>query len=460
MDPKNFKFNDDAFDDVFSSNKNDEFEDIYSSKSTTQEIDEAFEETFEDIFSGKESHSKYADDYDSFADDYFKKDSEVHAPKRERPVRKPVNNNPYSYNYNKAAQQRANKISQSRFDDAVRKDVSSGRQPKENYSSGSNAKKVISVLLAVVILAVGVLGVGGFLFASSLTKKVNYKPLDANQYISSAELSRKDGVKNILLVGVDARAGESNDSTRSDTMMLVTIDDNNKQIKLTSFLRDTYIEIPGYRWAKLNASQSHGGTQLLVDTLEYNFKIDIDNYMLVNFDMFTTIIDSLGGVDVEVTEKEARYINSKDHMTKREKEAFPNDIQSGMNHFSGAQALWYSRIRYLDSDFMRTQRQRKVISSVLSATKKTNPAALMQMLNEIMPMVEADLESGEMMSLGLGAPKYVFYDVVQQSIPADGTWESGRRNGGQSVLLIDLEKNTNILKEFVFEKVPEQTEEN
>lgn len=460
MNPKDFKFNDNAFDDVFSSNNNDEFEDIYSSRQNTKEIDDAFEETFEDIFSGKISSDNSMDDYDSFADDYFTKDSEVHTPTRERPARKPVNNNPYSYNYNKAAQQRANKISQSRFNDAVREDLSSGRQPKDYDSSSGGAKKFFLTLISILLVAAIVCGIGGFFFASSLTKKIDYKPLEANKYISSQELMRKDGVKNILLVGVDARAGESNDATRSDTMMLLTIDDNNKQIKLTSFLRDTYIEIPDYAWAKLNAAQSHGGTQLLLDTLEYNFKIDIDNYMLVNFDMFTTIIDSLGGVDVEITEKEARYINSHDHMTKREKEAYPDKIEAGMNHLTGAQALWYSRIRYLDSDFMRTQRQRKVISSILNETKKSNPVALMKMLNDIMPMIEADIQSNEMMSLGLSSPKYIFYDLVQQSIPADGTWESGRRNGGQSVLLINLEKNREILQNFVFEKAEQPVEEN
>ena len=330
MNPKDFKFNDDAFDDVFSSVNEDEFEDIYSNDNTDNQPDDNFAEEFEDIFSGKNSNPADEDDYEVFADDYFNKDSRVFSPEsqRQRSVGTNVRKNPYSYNYNKAAQQKANRVSSSRFDDDISNELSSGRQASSAVYSDSIGKKIISVLLVAILIIVAVVGVGGFFFAKSLTQKVNYAPLEANQYISSAELAKKDGVKNILLVGVDARKGESNNSTRSDTMMLLTVDNNNRQIKLTSFLRDTYIEIPGYRWAKLNAAQSHGGTQLLVDTLEYNYGIDIDSYMLVNFDMFTTIIDSLGGIDVEVTEKEAKYINSQDHMTNREKEAFSEEIDA------------------------------------------------------------------------------------------------------------------------------------
>lgn len=472
MNPKDFKFDNDAFDDIFSSSSSDGFEDIYSNKNSEALPDDNFAEEFEDIFSGKSNSSINDDDYDSFADEYFRQNSDVRSPRTQsRPAeerrtngeRRPSQNvrrNPYSYNYDKAAQQRANKVSSSRFDDDISGEISSGKPVREHTRSGSPVKKIFLTLIILILLAAVLLVGGGFMFAKSLTQKVDYKPLEANEYISSAELMRKDGVKNILLVGVDARKGESNSSTRSDTMMLLTVDDNNKQIKLTSFLRDTYIEIPGYKKAKLNASQSHGGTQLLVDTLEYNFGIDIDNYMLVNFDMFTTIIDTLGGIDVEVTEKEAKYINSQDHMTEKEKKAFPTEIDSGMNHFTGAQALWYSRIRYLDSDFMRTQRQRKVISCVLSKVKSANPSDLVKILNEIVPMLETDLSSDDMMSLGMGSAKYIFYDLAQQPIPADGTWKSGRRRG-QSVLLIDLEENKKILSEFVFEKaeIPEKAEE-
>lgn len=456
MSTKDFKFDDDAFNDIFSSSDKDEFEDVFSDNDKPSEkpaTGNGADGEFEDVFSGRDDEP---DEYNRLIDEYpepSNDENNIEPDSPKPPVNMNVEKKPYSYNYNKASREKAHRVSQDRIYDDISDDISSGKQPKEKKAKKKvSAGKVIAIILCVVILIVAVLGVGGYGYAKSLTKKVNYSPLKTNSYITSSELMRKDGVTNILLVGVDAREGESNDATRSDTMMLLTIDNNNQQIKLTSFLRDTYIEIPGYKWAKLNAAQSHGGTQLLVDTLEYNFKIDIDNYMLVNFDMFTTIIDSLGGVDVEITEKEAKYINSKDHMTLEEASAFPDAISSGSSvHLTGAQALWYARIRYLDSDFMRTGRQRKVISAIVTKAKTTNPAVLVKMLNEIVPMIETDLDSDSLMNIGMNSLKYLKYDIAQQQIPADKTYDSGKRNG-QDVLLINLEKNRSSVQSFVFDK--------
>ncbi|MBE6828484.1 MAG: LytR family transcriptional regulator [Ruminococcaceae bacterium] len=452
MDPKDFKFNDDAFDGVFPEQE-DSFEDIYSGRQSESHR-RSFESEFDDIFSGRQDWLEdrpYEDNYyeENDKDGQFES---VHTSSNNIPENS--EQKPYSYNYNKAAQNRAKKVSRERFSDSIEGDeVSSGRQPRtkkeKSFSTGRAVKTVIAFLLVFSLIA----GVGSFFYAKGLTRKVNNVPLTENKYISASELMRKDGVKNIILIGVDGGSQREGEATRSDTMMLLTIDENNRQLKLSSFLRDTYIEIPGHSQNKLNAAQQYGGAQLLVDTLEYNFKTDIDNYMLVNFDMFITIIDSLGGVNLEVTEAEAKYINSKDHMTEVEAAAFPEDIESGSSvHLTGAQALWYARIRYLDSDFMRTQRQRKVISAIVKKATRTNPVTLMTMLNKIVPMVETDLDSNEMMKLGMSALKYLRYDIAQQQIPAPNTWQNGTRKAG-SVLVIDLEENRKILKQFVFEKV-------
>ena len=298
---------------------------------------------------------------------------------------------------------------------------------------------------------VGGAGAYAYLRVQNILAAVDYQPLSPNQYIENSELASADYVQNILLIGVDAREGEEAEKTRSDTMMLVTIDTRNRQIKLTSFLRDMYLKIPDYREDKLNAAQSHGGTQLLVDTLEYNFKVDIDNYMLVSFDMFTAIIDELGGVDVEITDKEAKYINSKDHMSRDDVFAFPEELSGGMQHFTGAQALWYSRIRYLDSDFMRTQRQRKVITAIVKEAVGQSPVALLDMVEKVMPMVKTDLTEDEMMDLGLHALSYLKYDIAQMQVPVEDGYKSATRRK-QSVLLPDMDKNRTAFKQFVFEK--------
>lgn len=154
-------------------------------------------------------------------------------------------------------------------------------------------------------------------------------------------------------------------------MILVSVDYKHAKIKLTSFLRDSWVEIPSKgKKAKLNAACAYGGPQLLVDTIEYNFHIDIDHYVMVNFEMFTQIIDNLGGVEVEVTEKEAKFIRN----TTRHK-----DMESGDSVLlDGAKALVYCRIRKLDSDYMRTLRQRKVITALINKATETDIQTLLK----------------------------------------------------------------------------------
>lgn len=332
--------------------------------------------------------------------------------------------------------------------------------------------KILAALLALLLLFVGVAGIYGYKWmkklmgddthppqSDKLTKlldAVHYRPLSENQYIDAASLAHSDAVRNILLIGVDAREGEDPDATRSDTMILLSIDTVRRQLKLTSILRDCYVELPNTKkFNKLNAAQRKGGRQLLVDTIEYNFKVDIDNYMLVNFDMFIAIVDELGGIDVEVTKKEARYINSRDHMTPVEAAAFSEKLTAGPSvHLTGAQALWYSRIRYLDSDFYRTKRQRKVISGVLAKARRTELSALHELAEKVLPMVETDVTAEEMLKIARDALGYIKYDLVQMQIPADGTWRNESKEVGD-VLALDIKKNSQLLRAFIYEEAKE-----
>ena len=141
------------------------------------------------------------------------------------------------------------------------------------------------------------------------TEDVYKRQHQDNVYVDSSTLMHDSKVTNILLIGVDGSSSDT--SLRSDTMLMVSIDRNNKKIKLTSFLRDTWAVIPSTKsYNKLNAACSYGGAQLVMDTIEYNYNVKIDHYMLVGFDMFETIIDSVGGIDVEVTEKEAQFMRA------------------------------------------------------------------------------------------------------------------------------------------------------
>lgn len=439
---RNNAFADDDFEDIFSSSAADDFKDIFSDSG---EDAGNTPDTYEDISSGRDEEpiANPDDPYAGFFDTPPVADDSPADTRYRTAVNTTPEKMPYRYNENAPVRTRA------RNGDEIYSGAERAERPRKKKTH--LGRKIFCVILVLVLLFVGGAGAYSYLRVQKILAAVDYQPLSQNQYIANSELASADYVKNILLIGVDAREGEEAEKTRSDTMMLVTIDTRNKQIKLTSFLRDMYLEIPGYREDKLNAAQSHGGTQLLVDTLEYNFKVDIDNYMLVSFDMFTAIIDELGGVDVEITDKEAKYINSKDHMSRDDGFAFPEELSGGMQHFTGAQALWYSRIRYLDSDFMRTQRQRKVITAIVKEAVGQSPFALLDMVEKVMPMVKTDLTEDEMMDLGLHALTYLKYDIVQMQVPLSDAYKSATRRG-QSVLLPDMDKNRTAFKQFVFEK--------
>ncbi|MCI5738338.1 MAG: LCP family protein [Ruminococcus sp.] len=439
---RNKAFSDDDFEDIFSSSGKDDFKDIFSDSG---EDAGNTPDTYEDISSGRDEEpiANTDDPYAGFFDTPPVADDSPADTRYRTAVNTTPEKMPYRYNENAPVRTRA------RNGDEIYSGAEKAERPRKKKTH--LGRKIFCVILVLVLLFVGGAGAYGYLRVQKILAAVDYQPLSQNQYIANSELASADYVKNILLIGVDAREGEEAEKTRSDTMMLVTIDTRNKQIKLTSFLRDMYLEIPGYREDKLNAAQSHGGTQLLVDTLEYNFKVDIDNYMLVSFDMFTAIVDELGGVNVEITDKEAKYINSKDHMSRDDGFAFPEELSGGMQHFTGAQALWYSRIRYLDSDFMRTQRQRKVITAIVKEAVGQSPFALLDMVEKVMPMVKTDLTEDEMMDLGLHALTYLKYDIVQMQVPLSDAYKSATRRG-QSVLLPDMDKNRTAFKQFVFEK--------
>lgn len=298
---------------------------------------------------------------------------------------------------------------------------------------------LLAVLAAVTVFLAGLIGYG-----ISALNGLNYdKSIVPNAYVDKKDLASSNDVVNILFLGSDARSDV--EGQRSDTMMLFSIDKQNKKLKLTSFLRDSYVYIPSKKYnTKLNAAFSYGGTQLVMDTLEYNFGVDIDNYIMVDFKAFRQLVDLLGGITVEgVTEAEAKYMREEVNLKK---------VKKGKNKMNGKTALWYCRIRYVDNDFRRTERQRKVIGAIVDKALKTNPFKLMSIIKQVLPNISTDISRGELMGLAAGAAlRYIHYDIEQQQIPAEDTWYDARISG-QLVLKMDMDKNREILKSFLYDK--------
>lgn len=250
-------------------------------------------------------------------------------------------------------------------------------------------------------------------------------------------LGDSDDVINILLIGQDRRPGETR--ARSDSMILCTVNKNTKSIVLTSFLRDLYVQIPGYGNNRINASYAWGGMELLNDTLEQNFGIHVDGNVEVDFDQFADIVDLLGGVPMELRNDEAAYINGDTQ----------SNLSGGMQTLTGKQALSYSRIRNLDADgdLSRSNRQRKVLDAMFSQVKNAGLVKLLSLLDEILPMVTTDMSNGEI--LGYAAkvfPMFSGASITSQRIPADGAYKLAMIDG-MSVLVADMDKTRTLLQE-------------
>jgi len=242
---------------------------------------------------------------------------------------------------------------------------------------------------------------------------------------------------NILLIGQDRRPGE--DRARSDTMILCTFNKKTKAVTMTSFLRDLYVAIPGYQNNRINAAYSWGGMPLLNDTLKNNFGIHIDGNVEVDFTQFSQIIDMVGGVTMELRQDEANAIN----------QSVPGNLTAGEQWLTGSQALAYARIRNLDADgdFSRTNRQRKVISALISSYKNADLSSILSLVVEALPMISTDMSKITMLRYAVELfPLLAGADIVSQQIPADGTYSNQSIND-MSVLVADMDATRQLLQD-------------
>ena len=245
----------------------------------------------------------------------------------------------------------------------------------------------------------------------------------------SEEVAAAETVYNILLIGQDARDGETR--ARSDSMILVTINKTTKTITMTSFLRDLYVQIPGYNDNRINAAYAFGGMSLLDQTIYENFGVEIDANIEVRFEAFEEIIDILGGVDIDLTSAEANYLG----------------LSAGVNHLNGENALSYARIRYIDSDVYRSARQRNVMSVVYSNFKNASTSQIMALINEILPLLTTDLTNTEILALAIDlVPILSGSTLNSQCVPADGTYTFNTINS-MAVIVADMDANRQFLKD-------------
>ena len=263
-----------------------------------------------------------------------------------------------------------------------------------------------------------------------------------------------EGITNILLVGTDGEYIEK--WNRSDSMMVVTIDSKNKDIRISSIARDTYVDIPGYSTEKLTHAYAYEGIDLLKEVFKVNFNLDIDKYIAVNFVSFMDIMDELGGVEVNVEEKDIKEINKYidacygyyKNKDEKDKEYI---TKSGVQRLNGYQALAFSRIRYTDSAFARDNRHREVAESVYKEFAQKGVETYKKCAEIILNNTKTNISPIEMMNLAYTVLKINDKDIDQFQFPLE-EYRNGHIINKQKgwVLEWDKEPNLEAWHKFIF----------
>ena len=254
---------------------------------------------------------------------------------------------------------------------------------------------------------------------------------------TAPEIINGEHVLNILLVGTD------NDGTyrgRSDSMILCTVDTEKKTLTMTSFLRDMYLNIPGYGKQRINVAYMVGGFPMLYDTLRDNFGVVVDYGVEVNFNSFAEVIDQVGGVDITLTANEAAHLRGKGY-----------DVQEGLNHMDGETALAHARNRTTggSGDLARSSRQRAVIEALIAKATTMDVGSLYNLVNALIPLVVTDMTNGEILSAAKAlAPIVGELEIISQRIPADGAYQFATINGN-NIILPDFDAARKLLQETI-----------
>ncbi|MBP1754554.1 MAG: hypothetical protein H6Q59_952, partial [Firmicutes bacterium] len=254
-----------------------------------------------------------------------------------------------------------------------------------------------------------------------------------------------------LLLGEEA-IGSGDGRGRTDVIVVATMNTNTKELKLTSLMRDTFVQIPGYKDNKLNSAYERGGLDLLYETIALNFDLQLDGCVKVNFENFEKIIDKLGGLELTLTEGEAKYLNSTNYISKPQY----RNVIAGKQLMNGNQVLGYSRVRKRatitgnNNDYGRTDRHRIVLNAIFDKYKTKSKVELASMMFNVLPMITTDIDSKNFEILLNTFIEMGTMDITQLRIPADGTFTDNVKVRGMDVLIPDLQANIDVLHKFIF----------
>lgn len=312
-------------------------------------------------------------------------------------------------------------------------------------------KKKKSKLLAILFIEILIiLLIFAGIYVADKMNKIQFDDSE-DSYIQQNEEIAIEGYRNIALFGVDSRDNALKKSTHSDTIVIASINNKTKDVKLTSIYRDTYVNIPGEGYDKINAAYFKGGYSLALSTINTNFDLDVKEFVTVNFSAIVNVIDMLGGIELDVTKSELKYLNGYVRELNRiNKTNVPGLKSAGTQLVNGTQATAYARIRYTKGgDFKRAERQRIVIQKIFEKAKNSDLSTINTIIDEMFPQVYTNLSTASILAL---ATDVFSYDIIDNTgFPYEKDAHTYKKVS--YVFPINLQDNVIKLHEFMFDEV-------
>ncbi|MBE6060116.1 MAG: LytR family transcriptional regulator [Clostridium sulfidigenes] len=311
---------------------------------------------------------------------------------------------------------------------------------KKKSKGLTTGKKVLIIIATILIFSLSALGS----YLLSMVGKLNNVGLNDSDLGIEKSKNTSSKIKNIVLFGIDQTEG---DIGRSDAIIIATVDSLHKKLKLTSISRDSYVNIEGHGYDKLNHAYAYGQEELAIKTINQTFGLDITDYAKVNFNNLKDIIDTLGGIDITVEDSELGDLNGV-------------ISTSGRQHVNGTQALAYSRIRKNSGgDDSRTERQRMLLTEIFNKVSTVGILKLPSMVNDILPHVQTSLSTSEVLSLGTKVLTSGMTDIEQLRFPL-AEHSKGDSIDGIYYTTFDEEITKEQIQKYIYEDVMPETSSN
>ncbi len=342
------------------------------------------------------------------------------------------------------------------------------KTPKRKKKKHTALKAILISLLTLLLLVAFVIltppgrsiiykSASSFLHKNMNNEELVVKENKEAEIVKHAEGARhEDYVTNYLIFGIEEFGGARN----TDSMMIATINTKDDTLKLTSLLRDSYVDIPGYKANKLNSAYAKGGAKLLIETIELNYKVQIDGYAYVNFEAFENIVDLVGGVDIELGKEEAKYLNSTNYISKKKN----RNVKQGLNHLNGNQVMGYVRVRKVktlggaNNDYGRVVRQQRALKAIFdSYMSPKNLPQLLSITKKSLSYVKTNLTQDQLEKAMADVIDNKMTTLDTFRIPVDGAFEAPKKHNGITYpIVLDWDTNRVELYQFIYGDTKEE----